>query len=196
LIGPANEHHAWLASVALGTLFLEKSYMSLRTDISGRHLIRLTVIGLFCAGFGLYCLYDGMVAWPAQRVKALEYQKLKQEDRIGDWPLILAERGWKPFDQEEPARVYGELKEKDGLSELPQIILERGWDIRIPKPEEPRTEAEIQGQFFFMAVAGGAGLLVLIHVLRCRGRWIEMGETGLLTSRGQEVAFDQITAID
>jgi hypothetical protein len=168
--------------------------MSLRTNISGKHLIRLTVVGLFCLGFGLYSLYDGMVAWPNQREKGLAYEKLKEEHRENDWPLVVAEHGWEPYDQGEPAQVYQELKEEGRLDEWSQIVAERGW---LPNdPGVPRTEFEIAGQFFMLAIAGSAGLLVLIHVLRCRGRWIEMDETGLRTSRGQTVAFDQITAIN
>lgn len=135
--------------------------MALRTKISGRHLIRLTIVGLFCIGFGLYCLYDGMVAWPNQRKRALAFQELEAQGRLEDWAEYAAERGWQPYD-----------------------------------PGEPRTEAEITGQFYMLAIAGGAGVLVLIHVLRSIGRWIEMDDKGLRSSRGQELTFDQVTQID
>jgi hypothetical protein len=135
--------------------------MSLRTNISGKHLIRLTVVGLFCLGFGLWALYDGKVTYPNQRKRALAFQEHEEQGRLEEWTQYTAERGWEPYD-----------------------------------PGEPKTESEITVQFVMFVVAGGAGLLVLIHVLRCRGRWIEMDETGLRTSRGQTVAFGQITEID
>ena len=168
--------------------------MALRTNISGRHLIRLTVVGLFCLGFGLWALYDGKITYPNQRERGLAYQKLQEEHREGEWPLIVAEHGWKPYDQGEPAQAYRELKEQGRLIEWPQIVAERGW---LPNdPGKPKTESEIAVQFYMLAVAGGIGLLVLIHVLRCRGRWIEMDETGLRNSRGHQLTFDQITTID
>ena len=168
--------------------------MALRTNISGRHLIRLTVVGLFCLGFGLWALYDGKITYPNQRERALAYQELKEQRREGEWPLIVAEHGWKPYDQGEAAQAYQELKEQGRLKEWPQIVAERGW---LPNdPGEPKTDAEIEVQFYMLAIAGGIGLLVLIHVLRCKGRWIEMDETGLRSSRGHQLTFDQITAID
>ncbi len=135
--------------------------MALRTNISGRHLIRLTVVGLFCLGFGLWALYDGKITYPNQQERAREFLKLKEQGRLEEWTEYAAKRGWQPYD-----------------------------------PGEPKTEAEIAVQFYMLAIAGGIGLLVLIHVLRCKGRWIEMDETGLRSSRGHQLAFDQITAID
>jgi len=135
--------------------------MALRTDISKRHLIRLTVVGLFCLGFGLWAYYDGSVTYPNQRKRALAFLEHEEQGKLEEWTAYTAERGWQPYD-----------------------------------PGEPKTKVEITVQFYMFAIAGGAGLLVLIHVLRCRGRWIEMDESGLRTSRGQELTFDQITSID
>ena len=135
--------------------------MALRTNINGRHLIRLTVVGLFCLGFGLWSLYDGKVTYPNQRKRALAFQEIEEQGRLEEWTEYAAERGWQPYD-----------------------------------PGEPKTKAEIAVQFYMLAVAGGAGLLVLIHVFRCKGRWIEMDETGLRNSRGDQLTFDQIVAID
>lgn len=135
--------------------------MTVRSKISGRHLIRLSIVALFCIGFGLYCLYDGMVAWPNQRERALAFQELELEGRLEEWPQFAAERGWKPYN-----------------------------------PGEPRTETEIMGQFYMMALCGVVGLLVLTHVLRSLGRWVEMDDSGLRSSRGQEVKFDQVAKID
>ncbi len=135
--------------------------MALRTNISGRHLIRLTVVGLFCLGVGLWALYDGKITYPNQRERALAFQELKEQGRLEEWTEYAAKRGWQPYD-----------------------------------PGKPKTPEEITVQFFMLAVAGGAGLLVLIHVLRSKGRWIDMDETGLRSSRGLQLTFDQITSID
>ncbi len=135
--------------------------MTIRSKISGRHLIRLAIVGLFCIGFGLYCLYDGMVGYPNQRERALAFQELEEQGRLEEWTQFAAERGWKPFN-----------------------------------PGEPRTEAEISVQFYMMAVCGVAGLLVLTRVLWSIGRWIEMDDSGLRSSRGQVVKFDQVAKID
>jgi hypothetical protein len=168
--------------------------MTVRSKISGRHLIRLTIVGLFCIGFGLYCLYDGMVAWPKQRERALAFQELKDEGREGEWPLIAAEHGWKPYDQGEPARVFQELKEQNREDEWLRVVEEHGW--KAFDPGKPRTEAEIAVQYYMLAICGAAGLLILSKVLWSIGRWVEMDDAGLRSSRGQEVKFDEIDKID
>jgi hypothetical protein len=76
--------------------------MTIRSKVSGRHLLRLTVVGLFCIGFGLYCLYDGMIGYPAQRERALKFQELEELNQLEDWPRVAAENGWKPFDPGKP----------------------------------------------------------------------------------------------
>ncbi|MCG8450281.1 MAG: hypothetical protein MI725_11990 [Pirellulales bacterium] len=170
--------------------------MALRTDISKKHLLRLSAVATVCMGFALWALYDGAHAWPNQRKQALKYQELKQEERLREWPLVVAENGWNFFDNEEPVKAYLELKEQGHLDEFPQLVVEQGWKVYKPNPETPRTESEIAVQFYMVGLAGGAGLLVLIHVLRCIGRWIEMDDAGLSSSRGHRIEFDQITKID
>ena len=96
--------------------------------------------------------------------------------------------------QRKRALAFLEHKEQGRLEEWTAYTAERGWQPY--DPGEPKTEAEIAVQFYMFLVAGGAGLLVLIHVLRCLGRWIEIDDSGLTSSRGEKLAFDQITAID
>lgn len=135
--------------------------MTIRSKISGRHLIRLTIVGLFCVGFGLYCLYDGMIGYPAQRERALKFQELEDLGQLEEWPRIAAENGWKPYD-----------------------------------PGEPKTEAEITGQFFMMGICAIAAAAVFFNVLRSLGRWVELDDVGLKSSRGQVVKFEQVEKID
>jgi hypothetical protein len=168
--------------------------MTVRSKISGRHLIRLTIVGLFCIGFGLYCLYDGMVGWPNQRERALKFQELEEMGQLEKWPLVSAENRWEPYDRGEPARMFQELKGAGREDEWLRIVEEHGWKAR--NPGEPKSEAAIAGQFYMLAICGVVGMLVLLNVLRSIGRWVEMDDSGLRSSRGQEFKFNQVAKID
>ena len=147
--------------------------MSERANISRSYVLRLSVISLFCIGFALYCLYDGIVAWPKKQQRALAFKELK--DR-------LTESG-----------------ENNKLTEQwARMAEEKGWSAKFP--EEPKTEGEyeydIWSQYVMAGIAAPPGLLVLIFILSQLGRWIEPTENGLRTSKGNQFTFDQIVALD
>ena len=68
--------------------------MTVRTNTNQRYYFRFLLIGLAVIGFGLWSLYDGAIAYPQQRERALAYQKLKEEDRGGTWHDEAQRRGW------------------------------------------------------------------------------------------------------
>jgi hypothetical protein len=62
----------------------------------------LVLISLACIGISLWFLFDGLVTYPNQRMRALEYQKLNEEERLDEWPELARERGWPTEDPGEP----------------------------------------------------------------------------------------------
>ena len=83
--------------------------MPLTAKISTSYLLRLGLITVMCLGFSGWFLYDGLVAYPAQQVRALEYQKLEKEGRLIEWKQVTAERGWpheQPGKPKEPIEIY------------------------------------------------------------------------------------------
>ncbi len=79
--------------------------MTVRTNTNQRYYFRFLLIGLAVIGFGLWSLYDGAIAYPQQRERALAYQKLKEEDRGGTWHDEAQRRGW-------PTELPGQPKTK------------------------------------------------------------------------------------
>lgn len=63
-------------------------------NMSSSYLWRIGLIVLFCFGMSLWFLYDGAVKYPAQRERALMYQTLDEQNRLGEWKEITSERGW------------------------------------------------------------------------------------------------------
>ena len=96
--------------------------------------------------------------------------------------------------QQVRALAYLELPE-DGRSQAwKELAAERGWPTQ--KPGEPKTTGNIVMQYFMAVVAGTASLVLLVVVLRARGRWVESNESGMTSSWGQSFEFDQVVSLD
>lgn len=96
--------------------------------------------------------------------------------------------------QRERGLVYEQLEEEGRLAEWDDIAHQRGWPLE--DPGEPKAEVEILMQKVLAAVAAPPGILYLFFFLTSLGRWIEATETGLQTSWGQQLTYDQITVLD
>jgi hypothetical protein len=70
------------------------SESTLRANVNNRFYLRFFLIGVVAIGFSLWSLYDGAVNYPNQRVRALAFQKLVEEDRQAEWREYARERGW------------------------------------------------------------------------------------------------------
>ena len=92
------------------------------------------------------------------------------------------------------ALKYEELKKADRLNEWKEIAKQRGWSTK--DPGEPKSEVEIRVQFVMALLAALPGMLYLFFYIRARGRWIEVSETELRTSRGQQLELGQIVTLD
>jgi len=96
--------------------------------------------------------------------------------------------------QQVRAEAYLELPE-DGRSQAwKEIAAEGGWPTQ--PPGEPKTTGNIVMQYFMAVVAGTASLVLLVVVLRARGRWVESNESGMTSSWGQSFEFDQVVSLD
>lgn len=149
--------------------------MNLRTEINPRYLMRMGLVGLACVGMTLYCIYDGTVAYPAQRERAVAYQEFEKEhpdvgqkDLFDLWKEEAAKQGWEPGIAGKQITPYG----------------------------EPKKAVDINGQFVMAAVTGLIGLFFVSKLLMNCRRWIEADENGLRSSEKRETKFDQVTALD
>src|SRR5688572_5423250 len=76
--------------------------MVIRADSDPRFFLRFLIIGLVVAGFALYCVYDGAIGYPNQRIRALEYQRLEEEKKLDEWDAIAKQNGWSTDPPGEP----------------------------------------------------------------------------------------------
>jgi hypothetical protein len=143
--------------------------MHIRTNSDLRYYRRFVIIGLAALAGALWFFYDGAIKWPQQRDRILAHEKLAEELK-GEDPLVFQER-WQA------------------------ITKEKGWPISVP-PGEAKTDTEITAQYFFGAGFAAIGLWLLWGVWRARGQWIEQTESGLTSSWGQKLDYDQVLAVD
>lgn len=149
--------------------------MNLRTEINPRFLLRMGIVGLFCIGMTLYCLYDGLVAYPTQRERAEAYNAFKEE--------------------------HPDVGQKDLFDMWKETVAEKGWDPGVAGREQtpygpPKSDIDINGQFYMGGFTALLGLIFLGRVFLNRGCWIEADDEGLRSSENREVKFDQVTALD
>ncbi|NOY30416.1 MAG: hypothetical protein GXP28_09665 [Planctomycetes bacterium] len=142
--------------------------MTVRTNINTSHLVRLGLIGLFCGGFALACLYDGFVRYPNQRIRAEAFDEFKEE--------------------------HSELDPKDIVDNWKEYAVEQGWPAN--DRGKPRTNYEINGQFVMATALAPVGLFFLTQLLLNRGRWIEAHDMTLTSSRGQQFELSQIIELN
>ncbi len=83
--------------------------MTLRANSDPRYYLRFLLMGVVAIGFALWSLYDGAIAYPAQRVRALKYKELEKEDRADQWPAYARERDW-------PTERPGKPKDEDDFA--------------------------------------------------------------------------------
>ncbi len=115
--------------------------------------------------------------------------------------FCFAMAGWFLFDgtvtyprQRERALEYQRLEEEGRLDDWPERAEQRGWSTA--NPGEPKTEAEIWTQIILAGILLPPGLFFLVRFLLARQRWVEADETGLRASWGQQLAYDQIVALN
>jgi hypothetical protein len=115
--------------------------------------------------------------------------------------VCLGLAGWAVYDgaigypnQRERALKYLELFEQDRMEDWDAICEQRGWSI--DPPGEPKTEYDVMTQYTMAALVAPVGLLFLFFLARAWPRWIEADDTGLATSWGERVEYDQIVALD
>lgn len=142
--------------------------MTIRAVASRGYLMRLLLVGLFCAAGASWFLYDGLVTYPNQRIRAEEFKKFTEEN--------------------------SDMDELDRLNKWNELAEEKGWPTG--NPGEPKKEYDINEQFFYAGAAGLAALGFLSRFAYMFGRWIECDDTTLRDKAGHETTYANITELN
>lgn len=162
-------------SLSIATVIKEdRREMLLTTKISPRFLWRLGLLAFFFLGISLWFLYDAVVTYPPLAERTRAYEELEEQ------------------------REEGILDDDDFNARWEAITRERGWPPEhLPKDKhERKDDGNVLAQYVFSCLVAPFGLLYVFLFFRSRRRWIELNETGLRTSWGQQLEFGQITTLN
>jgi hypothetical protein len=152
----------------------ETAATTIRAGVSRGYLMRLGIVGLFCAFGAAYFYYDHKMGYPAEREAGLAYLEFKEErenekdelEILEEWKVYAVEKGWRP---------------------------ENPLD---PETNEPRSEIDIQGQLYWAMLAGVIAFGFLARFAWMLTRWVECDEASLRDAAGRETRFSHITELD
>jgi hypothetical protein len=148
--------------------------MNIRAENDPRFSRRFLIMGILALGFSLYCLYDGVIGYPARHMQGFEDFKEDYKSLFADSknPTNLAE-------------FEARASREDRLTWAKYL-----HDRNIP------AEANIITQYVMAAITAAVGVVLLSIPFRRRGNWIELDDAGLRTSWGQSFHFHQIESIN
>lgn len=147
--------------------------MKIRAESNNGFLQRFLLIAIVCMGFGLYCLYDGFIAYPRELERSTAYyayHDLETEDGTGSSQEFEAQ--WEA------------------------LALENGWSLDKPKKRPAIIRSDIIWQYGMATVAFLVGVPVLYNYFSTRNSWMESDGDQITTSWGQSMKFDQVLRID
>lgn len=151
----------------------ETSATTIRAGVSRGYLMRLGIVGLFCAFGAAYFFYDHKIGYPTQREAGIHYLEYKEAnegkdelDIFEEWKVEAVKRGWRP---------------------------ENPLDADTGKP---LSETKIQGQLYWAMLAGVIAFGFLARFAYMLTRWVECDESSLRDAAGRETRFSHITELD
>jgi hypothetical protein len=151
----------------------ETSTTTIRAGVSRGYLMRLGIVGLFCAFGAAYFYYDHKIGYPTEREAGLDYLEFKEANAdkdeleiLEEWKVRAGEKGWP---QQNPLD---------------------------PETNEPRSEIDIQGQLYWAMLAGVIAFGFLARFAYMLTRWVEGDETSLRDTAGRETSYSNITELD
>lgn len=149
--------------------------MQIRAENDPRYSRKFLIMGICAIGFALYCLYDGLVGYPARRLQGFDEFK-------SDYKTIFK-------DEHRKAQTLAQF-------EVVADTKERGeWDLYAHDRDIP-SGPDVIMQFIMATVTGVAGLVLISIPLRARGRWIEFSDSGITSSWGESFQFDEIEEVN
>lgn len=149
--------------------------MQIRAENDPKYWRKFLIMGICALGFALYCLYDGIIGYPARR-----------------------EKGFAEFKQDYKSHFKDEKQQQLGLAEFEATAggeqrLE--WDHYAHDRDIP-SKPDVIMQFIMATIMIVAGLFLISNPLRARDRWIEFGPEGLTSSWGDGIRPEQVELID
>lgn len=156
--------------------------MAIRADNDPRFSRRFLFMGIFAIGFSLWCLKDGLFNYPQQMRQGFEEFKT-------DYKTLFTD----PYS---PSMSLEEF-ETQAKADLTKTKDEHwnAWGHYVHE-RDVKTKPDIVTQFVMAGITAIAGIFLISIPIRTRGRWIDLDDTVMRTSWGQEFNLNQIEQIN
>ncbi len=149
--------------------------MQIRAENDPRYSRKFLIMGICALGFAMYCLYDGLVGYPARR-----------------------ETGFAEFKTDYPKSFTDDRHKGMTVAEF-EVVAEpeqrHDWDHYSHDRDIP-SRPDVAMQFIMATVTTIAGLVLVSIPLRARGRWVEFSDAGLTSSWGQSFRCDEVELVN
>jgi len=141
--------------------------MTVRAVADNKFIRKYVFLALAGLGLCLWGVYDSIYKFPKELAMAIEFDKIKDQEKANiKWQKIATENE------------------------------HLGWELEIPH----NSAKTVRGYMNFnrFVTFGGLGLLsfFLLKYVRTRGSWMESTDTGINTSWGKSLEFDNVTKIN
>src|SRR4051812_16330097 len=149
--------------------------MQIRAENDPRYSRKFLIMGICALGFALWCLKDGLYSYPARRVQGfsefkIDYKKLFKDEHAKS----LSADEFEVVANHEDKKQWDEYAHDRGIPSGPDIVMQ-----------------------FIMASVMTVAVLFLVSIpLRARGRWIEGTDSGIGSSWGENVRYDEIEEVN
>jgi hypothetical protein len=154
------------------------------------YIKRRTWLALMLLGMGLYFLYDGLAGYPRSNEMAAQKQwfdnvvlksfdEARARGNVDEWVVRAREKGWPTGTDGQPPRWAP-------------------WAAERGLPENPKhyTPSEIEQQYWFGGGCVLAAVIVVIGMLRARGKTLKAGSDHWVTTKGETVRFADVYRLD
>jgi hypothetical protein len=149
--------------------------MHIRAENDPRFSRRFFFMGIAALGFALYCMYDGLVGYPGRR-----------------------EQGFAEFKADYKSHFTAENRRDINLDQFEAVADDSqrdDWEHYIHDRDIP-SRPDVVMQFIMAGISGGLGAFLISIPLRARGRWIEVTDSGINSSWGENFRFEEIEELN
>ncbi|MEO1495531.1 MAG: hypothetical protein AAFV43_00100 [Planctomycetota bacterium] len=165
---------------------------TIRAENNAKFYSRFKWLGLGAFAFGLWSVYDGVVTYPDQKVRAEALLTIAEENLSAD---TLQECQGGHGHNETYQKVAVALREDEsGWEAWKSLASSSGWEEA--PPTKLRTDGDIAGQFVMAGLCALATAYFVGVIIKTTGRWMELDDDRIHTSGGLSFPVTAVGEID
>lgn len=166
--------------------------LKIRAENNAKFYSRFRWLALGAFAFGLWSIYDGVVTYPDQQVRAHALTQVAEE-YLTSSDMAEVQKGHGHNERYQKAVAL--LRENErGWEAWQAKAAENGW-AESP-PTKMRTDGDIAGQYVMAGLCALATLYFVGVLVKTTGRWMELEGETLRTRGGLSFSAKSITEID